>query len=938
MNNLVTLDESCFIFNNKQNKVLNSLRLNLSKLTNKNNCSYYFSIAFITQAGLAPLLMLLKQLDDIGIKGKIITSDYLNYTSPTALDKLLSLKHVELKIFKCTSFGFHTKGYIFMQEQNCELILGSSNLTLSALSTNHEWNVAIKADLTNGFIQTVINEFNSIWTSNNCLYYKDYKQEYQKLYAQHKSNITPKQTLNVKANAMQQNFVKAFTRAYTNGIKKGLLLSATGTGKTIACMLALKNLNVKRVLFVVHRELIARQAQITCKQILNKDSALFIGKQKDIQAEYIFATFQSLYAFNKNINASNYTVFNKNYFDIIIIDEAHHIGASSYKSIIDYFEPKFLLGMSASIKRSDNFDTLSYFDNNVIYEISLKEALANNYLCPFHYYAISDIELIDDNTALNLEANKFNKLDFNLRVDKIIEAANYYGMTQDQLCGLIFCSTNKEALMLEQSLNQKGFATKALSAKHNQVQREDAIKRLCSNRTDKLDYIITVDIFNEGIDIPMVNQIIMLRPTQSALVFIQQLGRGLRHFPNKEFVVILDFIGNYNNNYMIPLALSSNSNLNKEELRLFTLEPNSYLNGTCSINIDKVATTKILNALDKVNFNAIKYLKDSYFDFALRFKSYPLCYDFAINGQISPKLYFDKFGSLYNFQKQYDKNFNLNLTTKQALYIEYICKYLCDGKRTSELDILDLMSQGLSYNNAKAKLKQKESDNNCINFLLNNFDYQSNKFDDLYLIEAKGDDYYLTSDFKSCFDNRDFIKVFKDLLKFNTYIFSQEYNLLYEDTAFCLYKTYSYHDILRLLGLAQKLPPIDIGGGKFFKELNTMPLFINYIKDDEQNKQHYTNKFLENKALLWYSKANTKLTSPAISALVEQDKLKSTILIFVRKYQKAKDKSYNNFYFLGKAYTDSYKIVNVNNKSLIEFKLNLKTVLDSAIFDYLSNY
>ena len=234
-----------------------------------------------------------------------------------------------------------------------------------------------------------------------------------------------------------------------------------------------------------------------------------------------------------------------------------------------YFKPKFWLGMTAS-PDTNQYDIYSIFDHHIAYEIRLQQALEEDLLCPFHYFGITDLEIdgkvFDDSAGVK----NFSNLISDARVDYVIDKANYYGFSGDRVKGLIFCSRKDEAKELSKKFNERGLRTEVLTGEDDQARRETVIARLTDNEDvdNQLDYIFTVDIFNEGVDIPEINQVIMLRPTQSPVVFIQQLGRGLRKYEGKEYVVILDFIGNYMNNFMIPIALSGDRSYNKDAIQI----------------------------------------------------------------------------------------------------------------------------------------------------------------------------------------------------------------------------------------------------------------------------------------------------------------------------------------------------------------------------------
>jgi len=571
--------KNTFIYNNhlEAKKVLSILEKELELCD-----EFIFSVAFISESGLTSLLQTLKNLEERNIRGKILTTDYLYFNTPKVLDKLATFKNIELRMYASSkdNHGFHTKGYLFKKKDSWNILLGSSNLTSAALTINKEWNTFVEED--NQLCSSILEEFHTLWNmSEDYASVKDkYKVEFLNNNQQTLKTID-KITDEISPNEMQQSFIENFKKLREQD-NRGLLVSATGTGKTFAAAFAVKNINVKRVLFIVHREQIARQALETFKIIFgnSRTYGLLTGKNKNIEADFVFATIQTI------SKSDVFKSFSKDCFDEIIIDEVHRAGAKSYLTIIDYFEPTFYLGMTASPDRTDSFNIYELFNNNIVYEVRLKEAMENNLLCPFHYFGISD--LIIDGETLD-ELSDFTRLTSDKRVDHIIDKINYYGCSGDRVKGLVFCSSKREAQILSDAFNSRGFRTTSLTGEDGQEKREKEIEKLIADSGDILDYIFTVDIFNEGIDIPEVNQVVMLRPTQSAIIFIQQLGRGLRKNKDKDFVVIIDFIANYKNNFLIPIALSGDRTYDKDTARKFLSQGNRYLPGMSTIHFDNIS-------------------------------------------------------------------------------------------------------------------------------------------------------------------------------------------------------------------------------------------------------------------------------------------------------------------------------------------------------------
>ena len=535
---------------------------------------FFISVAFITKSGITPLLQTLKELEQKNIPGKILTTDYLMFSDPEALSKLVSLKNIELRMF-CTDSetgGFHTKGYIFKREEIYRIIIGSSNMTLNAITKNREWNTKIVSTKDGEITQNVLTAFKALWNDENTRQYSDFIEAYSTKYKivkeQQKSakvqQVVPLEAYKLKPNKMQVAFIDNVKKLRTRNVDKALLISATGTGKTYASAFAMRELGFRKVLFLVHRNQIAKQALLSFQKVFNQtlSMGLVTGKYEQYDRDFIFATMQTM------SKAENLERFDKNHFDAIIIDEAHHSSANSYKKIMDYFEPDFWLGMTATPdKRDDNIEgrnIYEIFDHNIAYEIRLQQAMEEDLLCPFHYFGITDLQMISDtgNSKEEQLAN-FRHLTSDERVSYVMNQAEYYGFSGDRVKGLIFCSRIDEAKELSIKFNERGWRTIVLSGENAEEERAEAIERLAGDDCEEaLDYIISVDIFSEGVDVVEINQVIMLRPTQSPIVFIQQLGRGLRKADTKEYVVVLDFIGNYKNNFMIPIALSGDRSYN----------------------------------------------------------------------------------------------------------------------------------------------------------------------------------------------------------------------------------------------------------------------------------------------------------------------------------------------------------------------------------------
>ena len=738
--------------------------------------SFLISVAFITMGGITPLLQTLRTLEDKGIKGKILTTDYLAFSDPKALDKLATFSNIELKMYLVpdSKNGFHTKGYIFQSDEIYKILIGSSNMTNTALTTNREWNTKIVSTKSGEFVSEMLDEFNNLWNHSNTYSYNEFigayrvhYEEYKKVKQKEEIKLPSKQLI---PNSMQQAFISSLRNIRNSNESKALLISATGTGKTYASAFALQDQNPKRALFLVHREQIAKQALQSYRNVFGntKTFGLLSGNSKDINVDYLFATMQTMS--KKDV----YTSFAPDTFDTIIIDEAHRIGAKSYQEIMDYFKPKFWLGMSASPERTDDFDVYAAFDHNIAYEIRLQQALEENLLCPFHYFGITDF-LTDGNET---DFSDFNYLTSNQRVDYIIEQTNYYGYSGERVKGLMFCSSKKEAVALSERLNLRGYRTLALSGEDSQQKREDAIDRLVSDtRSDYLQYILTVDIFNEGVDIPEINQVVLLRPTQSPIVFVQQLGRGLRKAQDKEYVVILDFIGNYKNNFMIPIALSGDRSYNKDNIRRYVMEGERIIPGSSTIHFDEISKKQIFASIDKLS--GIKtFIKESYKNLKYKLNRTPLLMDFLRNHEVDPLVLLKEYKTYYKLLESIDaSSIEKPLNDKELTVLEYYSSIIANSRRPIEAELLnqiinlytiepfDLLNQINSKYNTQFNMNHL---NSALSNITGNFIKTSAEKDKYTLLNSvilhNDDKLSISNDFKNILTNTQFKEYIQDLI------------------------------------------------------------------------------------------------------------------------------------------------------------------------------
>ena len=650
---------------------------------------FLFSVAFITEGGLNILANELKEAYEKGVKGKILTSSYLYFNNPKMFKKILKYPGIEVRVYE--QHPLHTKGYIFKKPMETSFIVGSSNLTESALCSNSEWNIQLTSLNQGQIIEDSMNEFFHIWDKAVPLtktWIAKYQTKFDEIERVKTESIQVDHKEILIPNSMQVDALRNLDKLRKEGKDKALLRSSTGTGKTYLSAFDVKNFNPKRALFVIHREQIARDAMNSFKRVMpDRTYGMLSGNQREVEADFIFTTVQMM------SKERVYSQFSKEHFDYIIIDEAHRSGASSYHNILNHFTPKFLLGMTATPERTDNLNIYENFDYNIAYEIRLQEAMEEDMLCPFHYFGVTELTINEE--EIN-EKTDFNKLTSDSRINHVIENIEYYGYSGDRVKGLIFCSRNEEAAEISKLMNERGYMTVALSGSNTQEEREYAIERLVSKERN-LDYIVTVDIFNEGIDIPELNQIVMLRPTQSAIIFVQQLGRGLRKNKEKKYVNIIDFIGNYQNNFLIPVALSGDTSFDKDNIRKFMIEGNSTLPGNSTINFDKISRNKIFDAINQTKFSTTRFLIDEYFNLKNRIGKIPKLVDFNEQNSIDPLLILKSNArmSYHKFLLKTDDTYDFHLSEDEDLFLTIVSQELSSGKRDIELLMIkELIEKG----------------------------------------------------------------------------------------------------------------------------------------------------------------------------------------------------------------------------------------------------
>ncbi len=922
---------------------------------------FLFSVAFITEGGVVALLQTLSELRDKNIKGKIIASQYLNFTQPKALKRLMDFPNIELRIL-CED-NMHAKGYIFRHGTEYTSIVGSSNLTQTALCENREWNVKLISSAEGKLTKDTLAEFNRIFDIAKVVD-DEYLEEYRKIYAKNtflekasKKEMEAFEVTNfigrVNPNKMQTAALKSLENLRDEGKDKALLISATGTGKTYLAAFDVRkfveDIENPRVLFIIHREQIAKDAMNSFWKVTGDryTMGLLTGTKKNVEADFIFSTIQTL---SKDEVLSS---FDKDTFDYIVIDEVHRAGATSYQKVLNYFTPKFTLGMTATPERSDDFDIFELFDHNIAYEIRLQDAMKEKMICPFHYFGITELT---ENGKVFSDKTEFSKLISDDRVDHIIREAEFFGYSGDRVKGLVFCSRKEEAKELAEKFNQRGYKALALSGEDSQAKREEAVDRLEKGGEDGLDYIFTVDIFNEGVDIPAVNQIIMLRPTESAIVFVQQLGRGLRLYEDKEFVVVLDFIGSYTKNFLIPVALSGDRTYNKDNVRRYVDSGNQIIPGCSTIHFDPITKERIFESIDSANFNDVRLIKNSYKNLKYKLGRRPTLRDFDRYGEIDPiRIFHCKFknkplGSYHQFLKTwYAEEYSVSFTPEQEEILKYVSMKFAEGKRPHELLVLKNLLKNPDddpFGNFNETLEEnykiqvtEHTQDSVVRNLTNEFQTRPDKenFSNCVFLTNTEEGYGIAPNCKELLKDTEFYNQLEEVIEFGLYRCLRDYFEPYKNTSLNLYRKYTYEDVSRLLEWYKNMSSV-MFGYKYDKKTKKYPIFINYQKDDDISATtKYADRFVSPSKIIAISKSGKHLTTPEVITMLESDNNGVAMDLFVRKNKD--DKISKEFYYLGRIHpTGEAKEFKMDNtdKTAVELEYYLENPVRDDIYRYLT--
>lgn len=902
--------------------------------------SFFFSVAFVTQGAIAQLK---QHFLDFGGFGHIVTSDFLKFNRPEVFWELLKLQEkTGITIMRHRSAAFHPKGYLFRRKNYLTAMVGSSNLTSQALSKNYEWNLKVSA-LSDSALGVELEDVVSQQLAQAEHLTEEWVEKYESSYLIPASpqEGTVAEDLGPQArilpNEMQKEALESLQETRLGGARRAVIISATGTGKTILSALDVRSVEPSRFLFVVHREQILDRTIAEFMKVLGgnpSDYGKLTGSTKSFGSKYLFATVQTL--------SQQYVLdeFRPDTFDYIVIDEAHRSAAESYVRILNHFEPEFLLGMTATPERTDGFNVFELFDYNVPYEIRLSRALEAEMLSPFHYYGVTDIEFDDGSTTS--DATELRRLVSAERVEHIVRALDTYGQAGIQPKGLVFCSRKEEAHELSVELNKQIFRgrklrTMALTGDDSVEAREKAVKDL---EAGQLDYVLTVDIFNEGVDIPTINQVVMLRQTKSPIVFVQQLGRGLRLADGKDYLVVIDFIGNYSNNFMIPIALFGDESLNRESLRERlneTVEAGS-LAGLSSVSFDEISRDRVLLSVTQTRLDSLANIKAALATMRNRVGKPPELYDFHRFGSVDPVLLATKMAHYPELvAKLIGEEHGFSAGESSAL--ELISHEVFASKRLHELILLqgliehekfrvdDLAglfgSQGLLVSDSILKTVLET-------FTLGGYSETAQKRYKSGLINIHDGSIELIPEILNALSvSRAFADALRDLIRTGKALIGSRYR---KDSVFTPGMQYSRQDAAHLLGWPRKFSST-IYGVKTDSVLGVCAIFVTLEKgDDVSASTAYKDQLLDLSTMRWFTKSNRRLSSKDVAPIVKNQ---VDLHVFVKK----DDAEGANHYYLGQARSSEAKettMVGENGESLpvVTMLLSFEKQISQGLFDY----
>ncbi|TMW72766.1 DEAD/DEAH box helicase [Alteribacter natronophilus] len=901
---------------------------------------FYISVAFINYSGLQLLLDSLNEATNRGVSGRVITSTYLNFTEPKAVEKLTTFPGVDVRVFLTDqqNTGFHTKAYIFEYDDSYKVIIGSSNVTQSALKSNVEWNVRIISKQEDVFMKQVLREYESLWERSNVAddqFLNDYKEMHEKLeHVVIREKKIHEEPAYFTPNSMQRRAMENLERLRSLGESKALVIAATGTGKTFMSAFDVRKYKPKKLLFIVHREEILQKAKETFEVLLENFPVTFgvlTGTQKDLGADYLFANIRTL--------SNYYTDFHPSEFDYIIYDEAHHTAAQSYEEVLDYFNPKFTLGMTATPERGDGVSIFEIFDHNVALEVRLHDALEDDIVVPFHYFGITDIDGIDLSDVAPEDIDEItSRLNVKERVDFIRDKMLFYGHDGPVRKGLGFCASREHAEFMANEFNKLGINSDFLTGNTDTNVRQQRIDDLEDDH-HPLQFLFTVDIFNEGVDIPSVNLVLMLRPTNSPIIFIQQLGRGLRKHKNKQFLTVLDFIGNYAKSFLIAIALNGQRYYDKETLKVAVATGFAHIPGATHIQMDRIAQEQILEQLEQERFTSMKYLKEQYEEFK-RVRNGEVPYflmDYhKYDGAPDPVGFVKKKGTYPAFvaNAEKDKELQAFVSGEFEKALKWLSSMLPIKRPHDFAILLKLLSkESVSLDESRNEMGKwvegvdEDTALHSMEFLSQAFFDSREKSTIPKLVEHDGNLVRRSEFLTSLIEDNHKLAYIEDTIEYGLHRYEWEFGSRnFGQPFFKLYEQYQMRDAALLSNFRKSHS--SFRGSGLIPSGNNYFLYIDLHKEaDVEERLNYNDKIIDRDIFQWESPHTTRQDTDTGKNLIHHRKRGTRVHLFVRKYRSLENNT-EPFIYLGEVEeTLSYR----GNKP-IEFRYKLEHPIPEQLF------
>ncbi|PZO41779.1 MAG: hypothetical protein DCF17_10295 [Shackletoniella antarctica] len=887
-------------------------------------------VSFLRFSGLSLLFKELNTFLERQGKLQLLTSTYLNVTQPEALEALMKLAKIELRLQDGLT-GFHTKFYFFnTQDLSAYCWVGSSNLTKGGIATNIEWNLKhTHSDI----IQESRENFYKLWNRDDVFpLTQTVLEAYKDKYKRSKENSVftgvsaSKQNLNelCEPNAAQVEALKALDKFREEGKKRAVVIAATGLGKTFLAAFDAKVLKSGSVLFIAHREELLTQAEETFRKVFGSNAVTGIlasGKSPG-KANFVFATIQSL------SQAKNQDLVNQEY-DYVVIDEFHHAAASSYRKILNCVQPKFLLGLTATPERQDGHDVLEICQYNIAYEVRLPEAINRNWLLPFHYFGIAD-ELIDYEN-IKWRSGKFdpteleNALILEERVDAILNHALEKGFDGKKRTTVGFCAGVRHAEFMADAFNRRGFVSEAVTGKTSPDKRREIYGNF-SDSNNSLEWLFVSEVLNEGVDIPEINSVLFLRPTESPMLFLQQLGRGLRLYPDIEVLIVIDFVGHHKNAWLSLKALNDpHVILGRREIDDLGIAPPKH----CEIILED-RTKEMLLKIKNLSKTKTDICREAYERLKLELNYPPKLVDLVIRDDMpSMKEFKQVFGSWLDCRIAMNDATNWELRIKNIELVYNFLKVVETDWQAQRVTPYALLW--------------------AICYFPNNVDQGFHEFFIKYphwAIEKPDDDgnygkAFMTLEKKlpNLFSNNQFVPEIESELKKSQnlaesvenrilYTLSNDYSLrhcgiLRKPEDLTLYAQYKRSEIINYFGL--QYDPAKHNSGVIKLPNNHIVLIAKIDTTGAKVKFQYQNRFLDNNHFSWQSQNKQRQDNEAGREITEHKERNNILHLFIQPG------SHQEAYYMGIA---NVSLVTSNAPMVISFELS--QVIPESVLEVLS--